>query len=116
MSYVYANKEHTVVTYTNDLGEVFSLSVTAIPPEILATIPPYVESTSEMNENILHQINLLEDTTKIPRVIREFTLAQAVITAAAAGVDEPTLYAQNIGYKKLKDLDDQIFALRQQLQ
>lgn len=70
----------------------------------------------ESNNATLVQIDTLERSSMIPRVIREFTLAQTVITAQAAGVDEPTLYAGNIGYRKLKDLNTQIEALRDSLQ
>lgn len=61
------------------------------------------------------KIDALERESMIPRITREFMLAQAVVTAAAQGIDEPTLYANNIGYRKLKDLDNQIIALRSQI-
>lgn len=49
------------------------------------------------------------------RATREFQLAVARFIAAGQGIDEPTLYATNIGYRKVKDLDTQIAALRAQL-
>lgn len=61
------------------------------------------------------QINTLEQQSMIPRVTREFMLAQVVADAAAQGIDESTLYANNIGYRKLKDLNTQIVALRSQI-
>lgn len=67
------------------------------------------------NEIIQSQIDALEKQTMLPRVTREFMLAQTVITAQMAGVDEPTLYTSNVGYRKVKDMDAQIAALRAQL-
>ena len=61
------------------------------------------------------QIDQLESQTMMIRGTRESLLAFAVAIAAASGVPESTLYAQNIAYKKMKDLDTQISALRHSL-
>ena len=42
-------------------------------------------------------------------------VARAVREAAALGLTEPQLYASNIGYRRVRDLDNQIAALRAQL-
>jgi len=58
------------------------------------------------------QIDALERESMIPRITREFMLAQAVMTAASQNITPDQLYQANIGYRKLKDLDNQIAALR----
>jgi len=58
------------------------------------------------------QIDALERESMIPRITREFMLAQAVMTAASQNITADQLYQMNIGYRKLKDLDNQIAALR----
>ena len=63
----------------------------------------------------LAQIDALESQTMMIRGTRESLLAFAVAIAGASGVPESTLYAQNIAYKKMKDLDTQISALRHSL-
>lgn len=61
------------------------------------------------------QIDNLEAVSKIPRVMREFMLGSMEREAAADGMTLEQLRQANIGYKKLKDLDLQIRALRAQL-
>lgn len=60
---------------------------------------------------ILAQITQLETQTLLPRVTREFMLTAFAAQAAAAGADPMT----NFGYRKVKELDDQIAALRAQI-
>lgn len=62
--------------------------------------------------SIQSQIDTLETASKIPRVTREFMLAVMEKEATDAGVTQADLYAANVGYRKLKDLDAQIRALR----
>lgn len=64
------------------------------------------------NDAIDVQIRALEGTTE--RGIREAMLYTLVALAATQGVTEPQLYASNFGYRKAKDLDDAIAALRAQ--
>jgi hypothetical protein len=64
---------------------------------------------------IQSQIDALERTQLLPRVTREGLMAAAVALAATQSIDEPTLYAQNIAYHKLKDFDAQIAGLRAQM-
>lgn len=63
----------------------------------------------------LRQIDALERQNMIPRVTREALLAYAVFIAQSGGVPEAQLYAENIAYRKMKDFDAQIAALRAQL-
>ena len=80
---------------------------------------PYVVYTRKSDEQIEQarkariqaQIDALEAQTLIPRVTREFMLGAFEAQAAAAGVD-PML---NFAYSKVKELDNQIAALRSQL-
>lgn len=57
------------------------------------------------------QITALEQQTLLPRVTREFMLLSFASTAQGMGVDPTT----NIAYVKVKELDDQIAALRAKL-
>jgi hypothetical protein len=57
------------------------------------------------------QIDVLEKETMLPRVVREYMLLNAEMVAAANGLDPMT----NIGYRKVKELDQAIAALRSQL-
>lgn len=68
--------------------------------------------TPAPNESIDAQILALEGTTE--RGVRESLLYMLVALAAAQGVTEPQLYAINYGYRKAKDLDNAIAALRVQ--
>lgn len=61
------------------------------------------------------QIDELEKQTQLPRVTREFMLASMENMAAAQGLTPDQLYQANIGYRKVKDLDNQIKALRAQI-
>lgn len=70
---------------------------------------------AEATAAIQAQIDALERTSLMNRFVREMSMLLSIQTAAGMGVDEPTLYAANIGYKKIKDLDTEIAALRAQL-
>lgn len=62
--------------------------------------------------NIAAEIAALEQTTLMPRATREFMLTYMEIEAAKANLSIEQLKAVNSGYKKVKELDDQIKALR----
>ena len=64
---------------------------------------------------IQEEINSLESASMLPRVSREFMLSVMEREGADAGYTKDQLYAANIGYRKLKDLDTQIRTLRKQL-
>lgn len=70
----------------------------------------------QWNSKIDQQIAAAETQQLLPRVVREFLLASAVKEAAALGMTEAQLYAANIGYKKMKDANAEIAALRAQRQ
>lgn len=80
---------------------------------------PYVVFTRKSDEQInaarkariQAQIDTLESSTLLPRVTREFMLLQFAAVAAQQGIDPLT----NIAYQKVKELDDKITALRNQL-
>ena len=60
---------------------------------------------------IQSQINTIEAANMLPRVTREFMLTAMQIQADQLGVNPLT----NFAYSKVKQLDDQIAALRSQL-
>lgn len=62
------------------------------------------------NGKLQAQIDSEERSTMLPRVTREFMLA-AFVASLPEGTDPMT----NIGYKRMKELDDKIKALRQQI-
>jgi hypothetical protein len=62
------------------------------------------------NERLLQRIDSMERNVMLPRVTREFMLA-SFIASLPEGTDPMT----NIGYKRMKELDDEIKALRQQI-
>lgn len=70
----------------------------------------------QANNKIDQQIGAQENQQLLPRVVREFLLASAVKEAAALGLTEEQLYAANIGYRKMKDANTAIQALRAQRQ
>ena len=61
------------------------------------------------------EIERLERETMLARPARDVLLALMVKEASSLGIDEPTLYAANPGYRRVKDLDTQIAALRAKL-
>ena len=84
--------------------------------EIVATYSRLADAEIKVRTNarIETDIQSLERREMLPRVTREFTLQLIVATAAGQGLTEPQLYAVQAGYKKLKDFDAQIVALRGQ--
>lgn len=80
--------------------------------EVLINQPPTPEETKA---RIQRQIDDLERGYMMPRATREALLAYAVTLASSNGVTEAQLYAGNIAYRKVKDFDAQIAALRAQL-
>lgn len=82
--------------------------------QIRAQIPVYTTKMSEVliNSQVDAQIESLEGKTE--RGIREAILFLTAAEAAQLGMTEPQLYAANYGYRKAKDLDTAIAALRAQ--
>lgn len=97
-----------IVTVDVQTGEVSTRPLTQEELDAIANAPqPVFDPAAE--------IERLERETLLPRPVREVLLALMVKEAAAIGVDEPTLYAANPGYRRVKDLDSQIAALRAQI-
>ena len=69
-------------------------------------------SAAQVKISIKADIERLEAETKIPRITREFMLGVMEKEAIDTGITLEQLAVANIGYKKLKDLDSQIKALR----
>ena len=84
---------------------------------------PYVVYTRKSDEQLEQlrisklqtQINALEAQTMLPRVAREFMLLSMEKEAVAAGFTLDDLRANHFAYRKVKELDEQIKALRDQL-
>lgn len=66
-------------------------------------------------EQVKAQINGIERETLMNRAVREFMLAQAEAIASGQGYTPGQLYAVNLGYRKVKDVDNQIAGLRAQI-
>jgi hypothetical protein len=83
----------------------------------LGNIPTPVPAPTaqQQRDAIQSQIDSLESATHMNRFVREAMLLISVQQAAGLGLTEPQLYAANIGYKKIKDLDTQITLLRSQI-
>lgn len=65
----------------------------------------------------LDQITAIESSTMIPRVTREFMIAAMELEGSRMTplMTPEALYAANIGYRRLRDMDEQIVALRAEL-
>jgi hypothetical protein len=77
-----------------------------IPAPISTDVPPIVGDPKTVIQN---QIDSLEYQQLLPRITREFMLEYLETTYT------PEQLAQNIGYTKLKEFDDQIASLRTQI-
>lgn len=98
-----------------DNGSFESRLVLYIPPE--DTILPADPLTSaELRAEIQNQIALLEQQQILPRVTREGLLLTIETFAAMQGVTPAQLYLTNIGYRKTKDFDNTIIALRSKME
>jgi hypothetical protein len=81
--------------------------------------PPYIVITPKSPEQLAQQasdkarstIAAMESSTMLPRVVREFMLVAFAAQAAAAGADP----MENLGYKRMKEMDDTIKAERAKL-
>lgn len=77
-------------------------------PDVVAFLTP------APNAVIDAQIAALEQGQLLPRGVREYIMAGMVEKGASLGLTEPQLYAAQVGYRRLKDFDAQIKALRAQ--
>jgi len=70
---------------------------------------------AQQRANIQNQIESLERQQLMPRITREALLSIILQQSIVPGLTESQLYATDINYRKLKDLDVSIVALRDQL-
>lgn len=111
---------------------VIDVPVPALPEDYSADVYEYVEDATQApyawyqrrsdeqieaiaKQRAVDRIAALETSALLPRPSRDFMLAMMVQLAAQQGVSEPDLYARNPGYRKVKDLDEEIKALRESL-
>jgi hypothetical protein len=115
MQYFNVNNQVHVLDDGIDPAEYIKQPYTVITKEEadILTAPP-APTAQQQRDAIQAQIDSLESATHMNRFVREAMLLISVQQAQALGLTEPQLYAVNIGYKKIKDLDDQIVALRTQ--
>lgn len=97
----YAAKPGEIVTEGDTLPSVESLS-DSVDPKIAH------------NAAIDAQISAIERGQMLPRGVREFILPNMVKIGQDQGLTAQQLYDQQPGYRRLKDLDDQIKTLRGQ--
>jgi hypothetical protein len=89
------------------------VTIVELTPEEIASRPtPVLEDASVV---IIQEIEQIERKTLMNRAVREFMLLSAEATALTKGVTPEQLYIANSAYKKVKDVDIQIAALRSQL-
>lgn len=89
--------------------------VTKTRAEYDAAHVPQPPTAQEQITSLQTQIDSIESTTHMNRFVREAMLLISVQQATALGMTELQLYSANIGYKKVKDVDTQIVALRAQI-
>lgn len=77
--------------------------------EILANQP-----MANPNAAIDAAIDRLERGQMLNRGVREYIMSGMVQHAATLGMTEPQLYTAQVGYRRLKDFDEQIKSLRVQ--
>lgn len=68
--------------------------------------------TPDRKTQIMTQIEQMEQADMVSRGVRESLLVLSVLAAESQGISEADLYANNIAYKKFKDRDNEIRALR----
>jgi hypothetical protein len=73
------------------------------------------ELTADRRRHISSQIEDLEHPSGAPRWVREAAMVAMVTAAQVNGVSEPQLYTSNPGYRRAKDLETAVNALRAQL-
>jgi hypothetical protein len=91
--------EETVREYTPE-----ELQAIANAPQPLAPTP------QQQIENLERSVS-----TTLQRGFREVLLTLMEREAAAMGITPAQLYATNVGYRRAKDIDNQIAALREQM-
>lgn len=79
-----------------------------LTPEELAALPA---AQTEVRDYAA-EIEALERQTLLPRPVRDFMLISMEIQAAGQGITPAELRDRNPGYRRVKELDEQIAALR----
>jgi hypothetical protein len=106
--FAYANEAERIMFGSPDLVPMTDAQVQAH----LNPLPP--------PRNVAAEIHALEQTTLMPRPVRDYMLEDMENRAAAAGEQQGLTRAQSIavlrsrnaGYRRVKELDEQIAALR----
>lgn len=96
----------------NNPGKTFTPKTQA---EYDAAHAPQPPTAQEQRDAIQAQIDTIESSTHMNRFVREAMILISQQQAAGLGLTEPQLYAANIGYRRVKDIDTQIIALRAQM-
>ena len=97
--FAYDSIEHRQKFGTPDLVEMTAQEVAEL------TTPPADPSPAE-------QIDALERQYMLPRPVRDVLLPLMEMQAASQGITPAQLRERNTGYRKVKELDEQISALR----
>lgn len=87
----------------------------AISSEEAAAIRASHQAQVDPVQQVKDRIDSIERETLMNRAVREFMLAQAEQIAAGSGYTPEQLYIANTGYRRVKDIDNQIAALRAQI-
>ena len=88
--------------------------ITKAEADIL-TAPP-APTAQEQRDAIHAQIDAIESSTHMNRFVREAMILISEQQAAALGLTPEQLYLANIGYSRVKDCDNQIVSLRNQIE
>lgn len=92
-------------------GQYDGAAGTFLPPPV---IEPHVPTNRERQIEIENEIDGMEFEDKVGRGVRESLIAMTLIIAQSQGHDEAWLIQNNIAYRKFKERDEQIRALRAQ--
>lgn len=108
-SWKYTDPSQSVVVRTTTDGWIESCLVSTLP------IDTEVLEPDSYARDISGEIDALERQHMLPRPVRDSLLAIAEKEAAALGYTPAQLRVVNAGYRKVKELDEQIAALRNQM-
>jgi hypothetical protein len=103
----------SIIEVNVQTGEVNSRELSE--EELADIVASQIKTPEQIKEAIQAEINQLEATSMMIRGTREALLQISTVIAASGGVTESQLYAGNLAYRKMKDLDEQVKTLRHQL-
>lgn len=98
--------------YQHDGDDVPAWAVNLVPCDL---VTPPAPTPEEIKKQKKAEIVSIEKDTLMNRAVREFMLLSAEAQAAAQGITPEQLYTLNPAYKSVKDVDNQISALRAKL-